>query len=156
MTIDKMTGKEIEGLSLEELEAQTGERLPDREEMSLVNANVYAPVNTAIALNLFSDHSTATANAIQVNDVQQGNFGQNDFGQNGMQYGHEQYGHDSGGNMQYGYDEQANVNYAAPTNTAVAANVGSDYSMASANAIQVNDVQQGTFGQNDFMDDYRY
>ena len=78
--IDKMASKEIEGLSLEELEAQTGEHLPDREEMSLVNANIYAPVNVAVAANIFSDNSVAIANAEQNNFVQQGNFvEQNDF-----------------------------------------------------------------------------
>ncbi len=33
----------------EELKAQVGEELPDREEMSLVNANVAAPMNLAAA-----------------------------------------------------------------------------------------------------------
>jgi hypothetical protein len=52
-------------LTPEELEAQQGEELPDREEMSLINANVAAPVNAAVALNVLSDNSTATANATQ-------------------------------------------------------------------------------------------
>ena len=64
---------EIEGLSLEELEGHTGEHLPDREEMSLVNANVAAPVNLALAANLFSDNSTAIANAEQNNFIEQNN-----------------------------------------------------------------------------------
>ncbi len=143
--IDKMTSKEIEGLSLEELEAQTGEHLPDREEMSLVNTNVYAPVNTAVALNVFSDDSVAIANAEQNNFVQQGNFEQNNFQQNGYQYGHMKG------------DEMANVNanVAAPTNTAVAANVFSDDSVAIANAEQNNFIEQNNFERNDFMEDYR-
>jgi hypothetical protein len=52
-------------LTAEELEAQEGEELPDREEMSLINANVAAPINAAVALNALSDNSTATANAVQ-------------------------------------------------------------------------------------------
>ena len=155
--IDKTTSKELEGLSLEELEAHAGEYLPDREEMSLVNTNIYAPTNTAIALNLFSDNSVAVANAEQYNDVQQGNFVE----QNGNHYGHmkgdemsqngNHYGHIKGDEM-----SQANANVYAPTNTAVAANVGSDNSIAVANAEQYNDVQQGNFvEQNEFMKDFR-
>jgi hypothetical protein len=33
--------------------------------MSLVNANVAAPINAGLALNVLSDNSTATANATQ-------------------------------------------------------------------------------------------
>jgi hypothetical protein len=58
-------------LTTEELEAQNADELPDREEMSLVNANVAAPVNLAAALNVLSDNSTATANASQTNDITQ-------------------------------------------------------------------------------------
>ncbi|MEO8687598.1 MAG: hypothetical protein ABI611_05190 [Solirubrobacteraceae bacterium] len=57
----------------EELEAQGAEQLPDREAMSLVNANVAAPVNVAAALNVLSDGSTAVANAEQTADINQGN-----------------------------------------------------------------------------------
>jgi len=59
------------GLSPEELDAETGEALPDREAMSLVNANVAAPVNVAAALNVLSDNSTAIANAEQTADITQ-------------------------------------------------------------------------------------
>jgi len=58
-------------LTAEELEAQEGEELPDREEMSLINANVAAPVNLAAALNVLSDDSTATANAEQTAPITQ-------------------------------------------------------------------------------------
>jgi hypothetical protein len=61
------------GLSNEELEAQGGEEIPDREAMSLVNANVAAPVNLAAALNVLSDNSTATANATQTAPITQHN-----------------------------------------------------------------------------------
>jgi hypothetical protein len=39
--------------------------LPDREALSLVNANIAAPINAAIALNVASDNSIAYANAQQ-------------------------------------------------------------------------------------------
>jgi len=65
-----MTDKKNE-LTQEELENQTGEELPDREEMSLINANVAAPINAAVALNALSDNSTATANATQTAPITQ-------------------------------------------------------------------------------------
>jgi len=55
----------------EELEAQSGEELPDREAMSLVNANIAAPVNLAAALNVASDNSIAYANAEQTAPITQ-------------------------------------------------------------------------------------
>ncbi len=58
-------------LTPEELEQQVGEELPDREAMSLVNANVAAPVNLAAALNVLSDDSIAYANAEQTGDIDQ-------------------------------------------------------------------------------------
>ena len=60
-------------LSQEELDAQGAEQLPDREAMSLVNANVAAPVNLAAALNVASDNSIAYANAEQTVDLNQEN-----------------------------------------------------------------------------------
>jgi hypothetical protein len=58
-------------LSQEELQAQEGTDLPDREAMSLVNANLAAPINAAIALNLLSDSSVAYANAEQTTPITQ-------------------------------------------------------------------------------------
>jgi len=58
-------------LTAEELEAQVGAELPDREAMSLVNANVAAPVNLAAALNVLSDNSVAVANAEQTAPITQ-------------------------------------------------------------------------------------
>jgi hypothetical protein len=58
-------------LSQEELQAQEGAELPDREAMSLVNANVAAPINLAAALNVLSDSSTAYANAEQTAPITQ-------------------------------------------------------------------------------------
>jgi hypothetical protein len=60
-------------LSPEELEAEGALELPDREAMSLINANVAAPVNVAAALNVLSDSSVAYANAEQYAPVDQSN-----------------------------------------------------------------------------------
>ncbi len=60
-------------LTDEELEAQGGEELPDREAMSLVNANVAVPVNAAVAANVLSDNSSAVADATQDADIDQSN-----------------------------------------------------------------------------------
>ena len=70
-----MSENEIEPteLSEEELERQEAEELPDREAMSLINANVAAPVNAAAALNVLSDDSAAIADAEQTADIDQAN-----------------------------------------------------------------------------------
>ncbi len=52
-------------LTDEEIENESGEQLPDREAMSLLNLNVAAPVNAAVAANVLSDDSVAYANAEQ-------------------------------------------------------------------------------------------
>ena len=59
-------------LTMSELEGQTVEALPDRAAMSLVNANLAAPINAAIALNVASDGSVAYANAQQYAPIVQG------------------------------------------------------------------------------------
>jgi len=56
---------------LEELEELAGEQLPDRAAMSLINANLAAPINAAVALNALSDNSTAYANAEQTGSITQ-------------------------------------------------------------------------------------
>jgi hypothetical protein len=61
------------GLSEAELAAEGGEALPDREAMSLIDANIAAPVNVAAALNVLSDDSIAYANAEQTVDIDQSN-----------------------------------------------------------------------------------
>lgn len=66
-----MTDEAHPELTAEELEAQTVEELPDREAMSLINANLAAPVNAAIAANILSDNSIAYANAEQDIDITQ-------------------------------------------------------------------------------------
>ncbi|MBV8984740.1 MAG: hypothetical protein JO248_09905 [Acidimicrobiia bacterium] len=60
------------GLTDEELAAEAGEELPDREAMSLVNANIAVPVNAAVAANVLSDNATAIANAAQTGSIGQG------------------------------------------------------------------------------------
>jgi hypothetical protein len=60
-------------LTREELEQHDAEQLPDREEMSLIDANIAAPVNAAVALNAASDGATAFANAEQDVDIDQSN-----------------------------------------------------------------------------------
>ena len=57
----------------EELNAIAGEELPERAAMSLINANVAAPVNAAVAANVLSDNSIAYANATQNVDITQSN-----------------------------------------------------------------------------------
>jgi hypothetical protein len=59
-------------LSQDELQHQSGQELPDREAMSLINANLAAPINAAVALNVLSDGSIAYANATQSNTIIQG------------------------------------------------------------------------------------
>ncbi len=39
--------------------------------MSLINANLAAPINAAVALNALSDNSTAIANAAQTTPITQ-------------------------------------------------------------------------------------
>jgi hypothetical protein len=63
--------KTPDGLSNEELVAETGEALPDREAMSTITPdlsgvdNFAMPVNEAFALNNFSTQSVAYADADQ-------------------------------------------------------------------------------------------
>jgi hypothetical protein len=60
-------------LSKDELDELAGEALPERAAMSLINANVAAPINAAVALNVASDNSIAYANAEQTADIDQSN-----------------------------------------------------------------------------------
>jgi hypothetical protein len=63
--------QEWKTLTREELEALAGEPLPDRAALSLINANVAAPINLALAANVLSDNSTAIAQAIQTAPIDQ-------------------------------------------------------------------------------------
>ena len=64
---------EYKQLTREELDAIAGDELPERAAMSLINANVAAPINAAVALNALSDGSTAYANAVQTAPITQSN-----------------------------------------------------------------------------------
>jgi hypothetical protein len=69
-------GQELDSraMSRQEIEAAQVSQLPDREAMSLVNANVAVPINLAAALNVLSDSSTAGALAQQQTPIDQGMF----------------------------------------------------------------------------------
>jgi hypothetical protein len=64
---------EHQKLTREQLDELAGEPLPERAAMSLINANVAAPINAAVALNALSDGSTAYANAEQTANIDQSN-----------------------------------------------------------------------------------
>jgi hypothetical protein len=64
---------EYRPLSREELDQIAGEPLPERAAMSLVNANLAAPINAAVAANVASDNSIAYANAVQDVTIDQSN-----------------------------------------------------------------------------------
>jgi hypothetical protein len=64
---------EYRKLTRNELEDLAGEELPERAAMSLINANIAAPVNAAVALNALSDGSPAIANASQTAPITQTN-----------------------------------------------------------------------------------
>jgi hypothetical protein len=49
----------------DELEQEGAEELPDREAMSLINANIALPINAAVSANVLSDGATAIADATQ-------------------------------------------------------------------------------------------
>ena len=71
---EENTEREIPDVKDEEIQQETGEELPDREAMSLVNANLALPINAAVAANVLSDGSTAFADAAQGNTINQGNL----------------------------------------------------------------------------------
>jgi hypothetical protein len=67
----RMSDKQRE-LSSEELDAQEAAELPEREAMSLINANLAIPINAAVAANVLSDGATAYADAAQQVPIDQG------------------------------------------------------------------------------------
>jgi hypothetical protein len=69
MTQDEI--REQPELTAEELEEQAVAELPDREAMSLVNANLALPINAAIAANVLSDGAVAVADAQQTAPIDQ-------------------------------------------------------------------------------------
>lgn len=58
-------------LSSNELDEQHASELPDREAMSLVNANIAMPINVALAANVLSDGAIAYADAAQTTPIDQ-------------------------------------------------------------------------------------
>jgi hypothetical protein len=67
-------GRELakQTFSRSDIEEQQMTELPNREAMSLVNANIAAPINAALALNVLSDGSIAAASASQYAPINQG------------------------------------------------------------------------------------
>jgi hypothetical protein len=57
--------QEYKRLSREDLDELSGEALPERAAMSLINANIAIPINAAVAANVLSDNAIAYANAEQ-------------------------------------------------------------------------------------------
>jgi hypothetical protein len=68
---DETRDQEQLDLTDEEIDQEAGEELPDREAMSLVNANLAIPVNAAVAANILSDGSIAYADAYQAPEIDQ-------------------------------------------------------------------------------------
>jgi hypothetical protein len=67
-----MTTENTPELTDQELQDQSGEELPDREAMSLINANIAIPINAAVAANVLSDGAIAYADAEQSAPIDQG------------------------------------------------------------------------------------
>ena len=65
---------ERHALTTDEVEAQSIHALPARAALSLVNANLAAPINAAVAANVLSDNAVAAAGAQQTAPVNQGMF----------------------------------------------------------------------------------
>jgi len=66
---------EFRKVTREELDQLANEELPERAAMSLINANVAVPVNAAVAANVLSDQSVASADADQDSTIHQTNLG---------------------------------------------------------------------------------
>jgi hypothetical protein len=66
-----MAEEKKQALTPEELEQQDAEAMPERDEMSLINANLAVPVNLGAALNVLSDGSTAAGDATQTDPIDQ-------------------------------------------------------------------------------------
>jgi hypothetical protein len=69
---DQESVVETRAVPMEKMQAQEQVNdLPNREAMSLINANIAAPINLALALNALSDNSVAIAQAEQYAPIQQ-------------------------------------------------------------------------------------
>jgi len=64
-------------LSLEAVEAEQALELPNRELLSLVNANLALPINAALSANILSDGAAALSSAQQNAPINQGMVGSN-------------------------------------------------------------------------------
>ena len=60
-----------EMMTLQELDSQRAEFLPERETLDLISANVAAPVNAAVAANVLTADSVAIAQATQTATILQ-------------------------------------------------------------------------------------
>ena len=76
---DATQADETKDLTAQEIESQDATELPDREAMSLLDLNVAAPVNAAVAANVLSDGSVAYANAEQTAIIDQTTSNDNDI-----------------------------------------------------------------------------
>jgi hypothetical protein len=63
---------ERHALGAHELAGQHLAELPERAALSLVNANLAAPINAAVAANVLSDGAVAAAGATQTAPISQG------------------------------------------------------------------------------------
>jgi hypothetical protein len=70
--VDRERNEKQAELTPEEVNAQEAAELPDREAMSLVNANLAIPINAALAANVLSDGANAGAGAAQTTPIDQG------------------------------------------------------------------------------------
>jgi len=68
---DKETVLDTREVPIEKMQGEQVAELPDREAMSLINANIAAPINLALALNALSDNSVAVAQATQYAPITQ-------------------------------------------------------------------------------------
>ena len=59
-------------LTWAELAEQEVAEFPDREELSLVNANLAAPINAAVVANVLSDNAVSAASSVQNAPLTQG------------------------------------------------------------------------------------
>lgn len=66
-------------LTAEEVDEQAAAELPDREAMSLIDANLAIPVNAAVAANVLSDGAVAYADADQESLIDQSESYDNDI-----------------------------------------------------------------------------
>ena len=68
-----MAEEKYHKLTKEDLDKLSGEALPERAAMSLINSNIAIPINVALAANILSDSSVAFADAQQGADIDQAN-----------------------------------------------------------------------------------